>query len=58
MLDSSKLQDIADDNFRFDENGGTLAERIENAVGKAEIACSEQFLLFPQSFQRTCTADM
>ena len=26
--------------------------------GKGEIACYEQFLLFPQCFQKTCTADM
>ena len=28
----------------------------ENAVGKGEIAHYEQFLLFPQCFQRTYTA--
>ena len=26
--------------------------------GKKEIAHYEQFLIFPQSFQKTCTADM
>ena len=30
---------------------------LENTVGKEEIACYEQFLLFPQCFQKTCTAD-
>ena len=30
---------------------------VENAVGKGEIARDEQFLLFPQSFQMTSTAD-
>ena len=35
ILDSSKLKD---DNFEFDENGGMFAERVENAVGKGEIA--------------------
>ena len=30
----------------------------ENTVGKAEIARYKQFLLFPQCFQKTCTADM
>ena len=24
---------------------------LENSVGKGEIACNEQFLLFPQCFQ-------
>ena len=27
-------------------------------VGKGEIAFYKQFLLFPQCFQRTCTADI
>ena len=30
---------------------------IENTVGKGEIARYEQFLLFPQCFLKTCTAD-
>ena len=32
-------------------------KKVENTVGKGEIASYEQFLLFPQSFQRACTAD-
>ena len=28
-------------------------KKIENTVGKAEIACYRQFLLFPQCFQKT-----
>ena len=32
-------------------------KRVENTVGKEEIACNEQFLLFPQCFQMTYTAD-
>ena len=31
--------------------------RVENTVGKGEIARYEQFLLFPQCFQKACTAD-
>ena len=27
-------------------------------MGKGEIACNQQFLLFPQCFQETCTADI
>ena len=30
---------------------------VENTVGKGEIARYEQFLLFPQCFQKACTAD-
>ena len=34
-----------------------ISERVENAVGKGEITHYEQFLIFPQWFQKTCTAD-
>ena len=54
ILDSSKLKKFADDNFKFDENGRKLSKRVENTVGKGEIARYEQFLLFPQCFQKTC----
>ena len=32
-------------------------KRVENAVGRGEIARYEQFLLFLRCFQKTCTAD-
>ena len=38
ILDSSKLKEFADDNFKFDENGRKLSKRLENTVGKGEIA--------------------
>ena len=57
ILDSSKLKD-ADDSFTFVENGRKLSKQVENAVGKGEFARNEEFLLFPQCFQMTCTADM
>ena len=47
----------ADDNFKVVENGRKLSYRVKNVVGKGEIACYEQFLLFPQCFQETGTAD-
>ena len=47
ILDSSVLKEFADDNFKFDENGRKFSERVENTVGKGEIACYKQFLLFP-----------
>ena len=34
-----------------------LSKWVENPEGKGEIARYEQFLLFPQCFQKTCTAD-
>ena len=54
ILDSSKLKEFADDNFKFDENGRKLSKRVENTVGKGEIARYEQFPLFPQCFQKAC----
>ena len=32
--------------------------RVENTVGKEEIARNEYFFLFPQCFQKTYTADI
>ena len=52
ILDSSKLKEFADNNFKFDENGRKLTKQVENTVGKGEIARYEQFLLFPQCFQK------
>ena len=51
----SKLEDFADDNFNFFENGGKFFDSVENAVEKGEIACYELYLLFPQRFRKTCT---
>ena len=31
-----------------------LSKGEENIVGKGEIACYRQFLLFPQCFQKAC----
>ena len=57
ILDSPKLKELADDNFKFDENGRKFSKWVENTVERGEIARIEQFLLFPQCFQKTCTAD-
>ena len=50
----SKLKESADDNFKFDRNGRKLSKRVENTLGKGEIALYEQFLLFLQYFQKAC----
>ena len=39
------------------QNVRKFSKRVENTVGKGEIAPYEQFLLFPQFFQKTCIAD-
>ena len=57
ILDSSKLKEFADDNFRFDEYGRKFPKSVGNTVGKGEIARYEQFLLFPQCFKKTLSAD-
>ena len=46
------MKGFADDNFKFDENGRKLSKQVGNTVGKGEIAHYEQFLLFPQCFQK------
>ena len=48
------MKEFADDNFKFDKNGRKLSKQVKNTVGKGEIARNEQFLLFPQRFQKTC----
>ena len=35
---TSKLKEFADDNFKFDEYGRKLSKKVENTVGKGEIA--------------------
>ena len=32
ILDSSKLKEFADDNFKFDKNGKNLSKQVENTV--------------------------
>ena len=54
ILNRSNLKQSADDNFKFDENSRKFSKRVENSVGKGEIARYEQFLLFPQCFQKAC----
>ena len=48
------MKQFVDENFGFDENSRKFSKWVENAVGKGEIACYEQFLLFPQCFQKAC----
>ena len=48
------MKQFADDNFIFDENSRKFSKWVENTEGKGEIARYEQFLLFPQCFQKAC----
>ena len=54
FLNSSKLKQSADENFKSDENSRKFIKGLEKTVGKGEIARYEQFLLFPQCFQKAC----
>ena len=47
FLDLSRLKEIADDNFDFDENVRNVSKWKENNGRKGEIACNKQFPLFP-----------
>ena len=49
--------EIADDNFKFDENGRMFSKWVKNTVRKGEFARYEQFILFPHYFQKTSNAD-
>ena len=39
-------------------NGVQLSGGVENIVGKGDIAHNEQFLLFPQCFQKLSVVDV
>ena len=42
----------ADDNPKFYENSRQFSKRVENTVGKGEIACYEQIFPFPTVFSK------
>ena len=48
------MKDLAEDNLKLEENDRKIFKPVENTVGKREIARYEQFLLFPQCFQKAC----
>ena len=50
----SKLKQSADDNIEFNLNSRKFSKLVENTVGKGENARYDQFLLFPQCFQKAC----
>ena len=49
-----QIEKSADDKFEFDENSRKFSKWVENTEGRREIAHYEQFLLFPQCFQKAC----
>ena len=42
---------------KYEQMGIQLSDRVENIVGNEEIARYEQFLLFPQCFQKLSSVD-
>ena len=52
ILEWSKLRQSADNNFEFDVNSRKFSKLVKNTV--KNIARHEQFLLFPQCFQKAC----
>ena len=49
ILDSYKLKEFADDNFKFDENGRKLFKQVENTVGKRRNCLLQAISPFPHS---------
>ena len=52
ILDSSKLKEFADDNFKFDENGRKFLKPVENTVGKRRN-CSFSHSVFKTQVMQT-----
>ena len=52
LLDCSKLKAFPDDKINTTQNLKVDSGRVENIVGKAENAGYQDFLLFPQCFQK------
>ena len=48
----TKLKPVADDKFKVAKMTNFLFGRAENTEGKGEIAGNQQFLPFPQYFQK------
>ena len=52
ILDSSKLKEFADNNYKFDENGRKFIKHVENTVGKRENALTSNFSFSHIVFKR------
>ena len=52
ILDSSNSAANKDIMSNDGQMGIQISDQVENFVGKGEIACYKQFLLFPQCFQK------
>ena len=52
ILDSSKLVEFADDNFKLDENGGKFSKKVQNTVGKGKNCSLRAISPFPTVFSK------
>ena len=50
ILYSSKQTEFADDNFKFDENGGKFSERLEKCCWKRRNSLFQAISPFPTEF--------
>ena len=57
ILYQTKLKAFADDKLDVTKKIISVFDRVENIVGKEEIARYEQFLLFPRCFQNLSVVD-
>ena len=57
ILDSSKLNEFVDDIFQVDENAESFPIKYKTMGEKEKLLIYEQFLLFPQLFQKTFAVD-
>ena len=57
ILDFSNSAGNKDIYQKYGQMGIQLSDWVENIVGKGEIARYEQFLLFPQCFQKLSVVD-
>ena len=57
MLGSSSSEAVINTLSKIWTNGDKFSEWVENIVGKGEIACYKQFLLFSQCFQKLSIVD-
>ena len=51
-VDSSKPKEFADNKLKFDNRGRKFFKRVENTVGKGEIALYKQLLFFSIVFSK------
>ena len=52
ILDSSKLKELADDNFEFKENGRKFSKWVENTVEKEKLLVTSNFSFSHCVFKR------